>query len=86
MRECNKAPRAIAGFTYLRCIDRLDPAEASKKQGVELSVVKLPEVKLGFVPSPRRWVVERSFARLTLMPRSMYLASLPRVILAMLMN
>lgn len=38
------------------------PAEAAKKQGVELHVVKLPEAKRGFVLLPRRWVVERSFA------------------------
>ena len=33
-----------------------------KAQGIELSVVKLPEAKKGFVLLPRRWVVERSFA------------------------
>ena len=38
------------------------PAEAAKAQGIELSVVKLPEAKKGFVLLPRRWVVERSFA------------------------
>jgi transposase len=38
------------------------PAEAAKKQGIELSVVKLPEAKRGFVLLPRRWVVERSLA------------------------
>jgi len=38
------------------------PAEAAKKQKIELSVVKLPEAKRGFVLLPRRWVVERSFA------------------------
>jgi transposase len=32
------------------------------KEGVALSVVKLPEAKRGFVLLPRRWVVERSFA------------------------
>ena len=37
-------------------------AEAAKAQGIELSVVKLPEAKKGFVLLPRRWVVERSFA------------------------
>jgi transposase len=40
-------------------------AEAAGKQKVELSVVKLPEAKRGFVLLPRRWVVERSFAWLT---------------------
>lgn len=38
------------------------PAAAAKKKGIELSVVKLPEAKRGFVLLPRRWVVERSFA------------------------
>ena len=38
------------------------PAAAAKKKGIELSVVKLPEAKKGFVLLPRRWVVERSFA------------------------
>jgi transposase len=40
-------------------------AEAAGKQQIELSVVKLPEAKRGFVLLPRRWVVERSFAWLT---------------------
>jgi|SRR5579863_244376 len=35
--------------------------EAANKQKIELSVVKLPEAKRGFVLLPRRWVVERSF-------------------------
>jgi len=38
------------------------PAAAAKRKGIELSVVKLPEAKRGFVLLPRRWVVERSFA------------------------
>ena len=37
------------------------PAEAARAQGIELSVVRLPEAKKGFVLLPRRWVVERSF-------------------------
>ena len=37
-------------------------AEAAGKQKIELSVVKLPQAKRGFVLLPRRWVVERSFA------------------------
>ena len=41
------------------------PAEAAAKQEIELSVVKLPEAKRGFVLLPRRWVVERSFAWMT---------------------
>jgi transposase len=36
------------------------PAKAARKKGIELSVVKLPEAKRGFVLLPRRWVVERS--------------------------
>ena len=38
------------------------PAADAKGHGIELSVVKLPEAKRGFVLLPRRWVVERSFA------------------------
>lgn len=38
------------------------PRRDAKRQGIELSVVKLPEAKRGFVLLPRRWVVERSFA------------------------
>jgi transposase len=37
-------------------------AAAAAEHGIELSVVKLPEAKRGFVLLPRRWVVERSFA------------------------
>lgn len=32
-------------------------------QGIRLEVVKLPEAKRGFVLLPRRWIVERSFAK-----------------------
>jgi transposase len=42
-----------------------DPAQAAAEQGIQLQVVKLPEVKKGFVLLPRRWVVERSFAWVT---------------------
>jgi transposase len=35
---------------------------AAAEHGIELSIVKLPEAKRGFVLLPRRWVVERSFA------------------------
>ena len=38
------------------------PAEAARRNGIALEVVKLPEAKRGFVLLPRRWVVERSFA------------------------
>jgi transposase len=37
------------------------PAQAALEQGIQLIVVKLPDVKKGFVLLPRRWVVERSF-------------------------
>jgi transposase len=40
-------------------------ASAAQKEKIELSVVKLPEAKRGFVLLPRRWVGERSFAWLT---------------------
>jgi transposase len=36
-------------------------AEAAAGAGIRLEVVKLPELKRGFVLLPRRWVVERSF-------------------------
>ncbi len=38
------------------------PAADAAAHGIRLEVVKLPEVKRGFVLLPRRWVVERSFA------------------------
>ena len=38
------------------------PAADAEAAGIELSVVKLPEAKRGFVLLPRRWVAERSFA------------------------
>ncbi|MCC6189073.1 MAG: IS5 family transposase [Anaerolineales bacterium] len=38
------------------------PAQAAQAQGIQLEVIKLPDVKKGFVLLPRRWVVERSFA------------------------
>ncbi len=38
------------------------PAADAARRGIELSVVKLPEAKRGFVLLPRRWVGERSFA------------------------
>ena len=36
-------------------------AQAACDEGIALQVIKLPEAKKGFVPLPRRWVVERSF-------------------------
>jgi transposase len=38
------------------------PREAARQAGIDLRVVKLPEVKCGFVLLPKRWVVERNFA------------------------
>jgi transposase len=76
-----------------------EPAEAAKKQKIELSVVKLPEAKRVFVLLPRRWVVERSFAWLTRFRRlakdyerlastlkGMHLAAFAIVMLARLMK
>lgn len=75
------------------------PAEAAKKQKIELSVVKLPQAKRGFVLLPRRWVVERSFAWLTRFRRlakdyerlastlkGMHLAAFAMLMLARLVN
>ena len=75
------------------------PAEAAREQQIELSVVKLPGAKRGFVLLPRRWVVERSFAwltrfrrlakdyeRLASTLRGMHLAAFAFVMLARLMN
>src|ERR671939_9810 len=38
------------------------PTEAARAHGIILEVVTPPAAKRGFVPLPRRWVVERSFA------------------------
>jgi transposase len=75
------------------------PAGAAKRQRIELSVVKLPEAKRGFVLLPRRWVVERSFAwlarfrrlardygRLASTLKGMHLAAFAIVMLARLVN
>jgi transposase len=40
-------------------------AKAAAAEGIALEVVKLPPATRGFVLLPRRWVVERSFARAT---------------------
>jgi transposase len=37
------------------------PRQAAAGHGIALAVVKLPDVKRGFVLLPRRWVVERDF-------------------------
>jgi transposase len=39
-----------------------ETAEAARRHGIRLEVVKLPQAKKGFVLLPKRWVVERSFA------------------------
>ena len=75
------------------------PAEAARKQKIELAVVKLPEAKRGFVLLPRRWVAERSFAWLTRFRRlakdyerlastlkGMHLAAFAIIMLARLVN
>jgi transposase len=41
------------------------PAEDAAAYGLQLAVVKLPDVKKGFVLLPKRWVVERTFAWLS---------------------
>jgi transposase len=75
------------------------PQAAAKKQKIELSVIKLPEAKRGFVLLPRRWVVERSFAWATRFRRlakdyerlastlaGMHLAAFVFIMLAQLVN
>jgi len=36
-------------------------AQDAEREGIRLELIKLPDVKKGFVLLPRRWVVERSF-------------------------
>jgi len=75
------------------------PAEAAKKQNIELLVVKLPYAKRGFVLLPRRWVVERSFGwlarfrrlakdyeRLASTLKGMHLAAFAFIMLTRLVN
>ena len=59
--------QASAGHTLQRMyVDQgytgKDAAAQAQAHAVELSVVKLPEAKRGFVLLPKRWIVERSFA------------------------
>lgn len=74
-------------------------ADAAQEQKIELSVIKLPEAKRGFVLLPRRWVVERSFAwlarfrrlakdyeRLASTLKGMHLAAFAIIMLARLVN
>lgn len=53
------------GSIEVAFVDQGYTGESAQKQaaeqGVRLEVVKLPDVKKGFVLLPRRWVVERSF-------------------------
>ncbi len=37
------------------------PRQAAAEHGIDLAVVRLPDIKRGFVLLPRRWVVERDF-------------------------
>jgi len=62
-----KRVRAATGDTVqLAFVDQgytgENPAQQAARHGIQLEVVKLPQVKKGFVLLPRRWVVERSFA------------------------
>ena len=50
------------GLASFRLHDFNRVCVAAAEHGIELSVVKLPKAKRGFVLLPRRWVVERSFA------------------------
>jgi len=58
--------RLTGGTVELAYVDQgytgPDPALAAAEQGISLEVVRLPDLKRGFVLLPRRWVVERSFA------------------------
>lgn len=63
---CEQIQAVTGGSVELAYVDQGytgdDAAEAAAGHGIQLSVVKLPEAKKGFVLLPRRWVVERSFA------------------------
>ena len=54
------------GMVEVGLVNQGDPGEQAvadaAAQGVRWDVVKLEEAKRGFVPLPRRWVVEHSFA------------------------
>lgn len=61
------AIQAVRGETVeLACVDQghtgEDAAAAAADHGIQLEVVYLPETKRGYVRSPQRWVIERSFA------------------------
>ena len=66
VEELAKAVQEVTGeHVELAYVDQGYTGEeaerAAAEQGITLEVVKLPEVKRGFVLLPRRWVVERSF-------------------------
>jgi transposase len=64
-RLAGAVQRATGESVELAFVDQGDtgaPPAAAPAQGIRLAVIKLPEAKRGFVPLPRRWVVERSFA------------------------
>lgn len=64
--ELAQQVQAVTGDTVeVAFVDQGYTGEAAQAQaashGIQLEVVKLPDVKKGFVLLPRRWVVERSF-------------------------
>jgi transposase len=61
LRELFNGLRYIArpGLQWRFMPTDLPPWQAAAEQGIALEVVKLPDVKRGFVLLPRRWVVER---------------------------
>lgn len=65
-RTAQAVQEATGGSVKLAYVDQGYTGEQAvadaASEGMELEVVKLPQAKRGFVPLPRRWVVERSFA------------------------
>lgn len=55
--------QAVTGKSVDLAYTGQEPAKAAAAAGITLELVRLPEAKRGFVLLPRRWVVERSFAR-----------------------
>lgn len=94
---CEKVQHATGHTVQVAWADQGYTGEQAKndasEQGIDLQVVKLSEVKKGFVLLPRRWVVERSFgwlARFRRLSRDFermpqVLAGLHFVVFAMLM-
>ena len=67
VEQLAKAVQEITGDTVeIAYVDQGYTGEDAKQQaqahGIKLEVIKHTEAKRGFVLSPRRWVVERSFA------------------------